>query len=74
VKDQVLEIVSQKSKRSLSEILEKMNSKGLWDSFSQVELVLALEEAFDIHFEAEEIAEIDTPQKALSLVITKVNS
>ena len=42
------------------------------DSLDTVELVMALEEEFDIFFNQEEIAEIDTPAKVMNAVAAKL--
>lgn len=70
----VFEIISGVAKKSATELEQLSDQQGLWDSLLHVELVVALESEFDIFFEPDEIAEIDTPIKVLELVKSKVSS
>ena len=43
-----------------------------WDSLGHMKLITSLEEEFDIEFELDEIIGVDTAQKMLDLVNSKV--
>lgn len=43
-----------------------------WDSLGHMKLITSLEEEFDIEFELDEIIGVDTAQKILDLVNSKV--
>jgi len=43
-----------------------------WDSLGHMKLITVLEEEFDIEFELDEIIGVDTAQKILNLVNSKV--
>ncbi|HFK3575841.1 TPA: hypothetical protein ACG1NE_002697, partial [Escherichia coli] len=62
------------AKKPVSEIIASSNDKGLWDSFTHLELILTLEEEFDIIFEPEEISEMLTPELVISSVEGKLNN
>lgn len=69
----ILEIIAKVSKKSVTDVELELGSEGLWDSFSHLELVLALEEEFNIMLEPEEIAEMKTPKLVLETISNKVN-
>lgn len=73
MKDKILEIIARISKKSVNEIESELESKDQWDSFSHLELVLALEEEFNIMLEPEEIAEMSTPKLVIEVITKKVN-
>ncbi len=68
----ILDIISRISKKAICEIEDNLNTKELWDSFSHLELVLSLEEEFNIVLDPEEIAEMRTPQEVNDIVSHKV--
>ena len=70
--DQVFEIIADIAKKSVEEIKDAQDKEKLWDSLLHVELIFALEAEFDIFFSPDEIAQIDTPEKVVNIVQTKV--
>ncbi len=70
--EQVFQLISEVSKKSVEELKASQNDTGLWDSLLHVELVFALEAEFDIFFSPDEIAEIDTPAKIVEILQLKV--
>ena len=72
MENKVIEIISSVSKLSNQELLEKKDVEKLWESITHVEVVVALEEEFDIMFEQEEIAQMTTVSKIIELVNSKV--
>lgn len=50
------------------------NSKDSWDSLAKVEIVFAIEDAYDISFEQDELATFETPFELLEATMKKVGS
>lgn len=71
MEDKVLEIISKVTKFTISELKTKSAENSLWDSLKHMEIVLALEEAFDITFGNDDIAEARTVNKMIETVKNK---
>jgi len=69
-----LTIISKISGKSEAFLLQNLSSKGLWDSFLHIDLVLSLEETFKIRFDRDDVAEMTTPEKVLRLIESKLKS
>ena len=72
MEDKIIEIISSVSKIDKNELAEKKDVEKLWESITHVEVVVALEEEFDIMFEQDEIAEMTTVSKIIDLVNSNV--
>lgn len=72
MEDKIIEIISSVSKIDKNELAEKKDTEKLWESITHVEVVVALEEEFDIMFEQDEIADMTTVSKIIDLVNSKV--
>lgn len=72
MEDKIIEIISSVSKIDKNELAEKKDAEKLWESITHVEVVVALEEEFDIMFEQDEIADMTTVSKIIDLVNSKV--
>ena len=72
MEDKIIEIISSVSKIDKNELAEKKDVEKLWESITHVEVVVALEEEFDIMFEQDEIADMTTVSKIINLVNSKV--
>lgn len=72
MEDKIIEIISSVSKIDKNELVEKKDAEKLWESITHVEVVVALEEEFDIMFEQDEIADMTTVSKIINLVNSKV--
>lgn len=70
--EQILSLISKVTNIEISKLKENMDSVGLWDSFSHIELVVNLESEFGITFKTEEITELNTPNKIVNIVMSKV--
>jgi len=70
--EQILQIISGIAKKSAESLEATKTEQGLWDSLLHVELIFALEAEFNIFFEPEDIALIDTPEKVIEVVLKKV--
>lgn len=72
MENKVINIISSISKISPEELNAKKDVEKLWESITHVEIIVALEEEFDIMFEQEEIAQMTTVSKIIDLVSSKV--
>ncbi len=70
MEEKTIEIISKITKLSAEELKNGCDEKNLWDSLKHMEVILALEEEFDITFENEEIAE----NKTVNLLIQTVKN
>lgn len=64
----VLDIIAKVTQKKVGELELNLEVKGLWDSLTQVEIVLALEESLQINFTQEQIARMVTTQQILDCV------
>jgi len=71
MKDKVLEIVSAVVGKTKNELESNLNTEGLWDSFTNLEIVLNLESELGISFEQDEVACMKTLNKIIELVTKK---
>lgn len=71
MKDSIIEIIAIVTKQNTSHLEDNLTSKDLWDSFTHVELTLALEEKFDIMFNQDEIAAMVTPELIIEAVLQR---
>ena len=72
MEEQVLNIVSSFVGKSIEELKNSINSDGVWDSLQKVEIVIALEDEFDVAFGQEEIAEINTISDFINKIQGKI--
>ena len=72
MENKVIEVISLIINKSIEELKEKMNEEGLWDSLNRVEIILALEDEFDISFSQDEIAELKTICKICDSIKEKI--
>ena len=71
MKERILAIISEVTKIGVDELLKKENEPKLWDSLLHVELVIMLEDEFDIFFDQKEISEMTTVKKIVELIERK---
>ena len=72
MEQKVIEIISAISKLPIDKLVSNKDTEKLWESITHVEIVIALEEEFDISFEQEEIAQMTSVSKIIELVGNKV--
>ena len=70
MENKVIEIISKITKIPAENLKEKSNEKNIWDSLRHMEIIIALEDEFDITFENEDIADA----KTINLIIETVRS
>jgi len=73
ISDRLIRIIASNAKLKDTEVTPELNleNSGL-DSFARIELVMAIEEAFDIEFSDSESAGISTVNDIIELINTKV--
>ena len=71
MENKIIDIISSVSKLTNQELIEKKEVEKLWESITHVEIVVALEEEFDIMFEQDEIASMTTVAKIIEIVNSK---
>lgn len=72
MEEQILAIVSTFVNVSTDELKKLINKDGVWDSLQKVEIIIALEDEFDITFTQEEIAEINTISDFINKIQGKI--
>lgn len=72
MEEQVLNIVSSFTGKTIEELKSSINNEGVWDSLQKVEIVIALEDEFDVAFKQEEIAEINTISEFINKIQGKI--
>lgn len=72
MENKVLEIIEGLLGIDHKEMLENLGNKDIWDSFTRVEVLFAVEEEFDVSFEQDELSEINTPASLCHILKSKV--
>lgn len=72
MENKILNIVSSFLNKSSEEIKNILDKECVWDSLQKVEIIITIEEEFDVLFEQEEIAEIDTIAKLINKTKEKI--
>lgn len=72
MKEKVVEILAEVTNISAEELLKKADSKDLWESLTNVEIIIALEEEYEVCFEQEEIAEMNSVNKIVNILESKL--
>ncbi|MBR6611216.1 MAG: hypothetical protein IKK93_03110 [Campylobacter sp.] len=71
MENKIIEIISAIAKINKAELVEKVDVEKLWESIIHVEIVIALEEEFDIVFTQDEIGNMTTILKIIDTVKAK---
>lgn len=71
MENKIIEIISTITKINKAELVEKVDVEKLWESMVHVEIVIALEEEFDIVFTQDEIGNMTTILKIIDTVKAK---
>lgn len=72
MKEKVISILSELTKLEKKELLENMDTVKMWDSMKHIEIILAIEEAYGIMFEQEELSELVTITEIIRVLQRKV--
>lgn len=68
----VVDIVSSVTKLPVNQILDDFEREGLWDSFGFVEIILAIEEEFDIIINTDEMSKIKNVNELVRIIKEKL--
>lgn len=73
VSERLIQLIAENTKLSSEDITADLNleNSGL-DSFARVELILVIEEAFDIELSDSESANVQTVQDITDLIVSKI--
>lgn len=72
MRDKVVSILSSVANISIEELNKHSGQVEMWDSFVMLEIVIALEDSFDIKFTQDEIAEMKTVDDICRIVEGKL--
>lgn len=73
MKDKVLQIVSEIAKKDVEELKVRYDERGVWNSLTRVEIIMTLEDEFDIEYTDEEIAQMSTPRLVVEKTLERIN-
>lgn len=73
MQEKILEIVSDITKISTEILLKDREKEKLWNSLTHIELIIMLENEFNIEFNDEELAQLTTISKIIELMERKVS-
>ena len=73
MKEQIIGIICDILKLTHEELELRVNDVDIWDSLVRVEILFAIEEELNIHFNEEELAEITTPLLLIKAVEKREN-
>ena len=73
MEDKVLQIVSEIAKKDIEELKSHYDEAGVWNSLTRVEIIMTLEDEFDIEYSDEEIAQMTTPHCVVEKTLERIN-
>lgn len=73
MESQVLQIVADIAKKDIDELKARYDERGLWNSLARVEIIMTLEDEYDIEFSDTEIVEMTTPRAVVEKTLEKIN-
>ncbi len=75
MKEQILKIMEEVFEMNIQDFPGSINQEQLdnWDSLRHLNLIVELEEAFEVSYEPEEIAEMTSIEKILDITSLKTN-
>lgn len=71
--DKILELIASITKQDINFLKDNLDTENLWNSLTRVEILLTLEEEYEIFFDEEEIKEIKTINQLIKIVEGKHN-
>lgn len=69
MKEEMLRTMAQIMKLDEAALQQRFDDPAVWDSLLMVEVILALEEEYGVHFTPEQLPELRTPQKLCEAVL-----
>ncbi len=73
MKEQILQIISEIAKKDVESLKVNYDEKAQWNSLARVEIIMTLEDEYDIEFTDDELAEMVTPRIVVEKTLEKVN-
>ena len=73
IKNKVLNIIFRISKISLDELEDNLKQDKLWDSMNHVEIILAIEDEFNICFDQDDLAQMLNAGKIIEYIETNLS-
>lgn len=73
MKEQILQIISKIAKKDVESLKVNYDEKAQWNSLARVEIIMTLEDEYDIEFTDDELAEMVTPRIVVEKTLEKVN-
>lgn len=70
----ILNIISNISNISFEQLDQNRNAEKMWESFTNIEIIMALEEEYGITFNENEIANLNTVADIIEIVKQKVTN
>lgn len=72
MEEKVLQLISKITKISIDELMQNTHEEKLWDSLMHIELIITLENEFDITFKEDELAELTSVFRIIDAIERKV--
>lgn len=66
--NKILELIASITKQDIDFLKGNLDTENLWNSLTRVEILLTLEEEYEIFFDEEEIKEIKTINQLIKIV------
>lgn len=66
--NKILELIASITKQDINFLKDNLDTENLWNSLTRVEILLTLEEEYEIFFDEEEIKEIKTINQLIKIV------
>jgi len=73
MKDKVLQIVADIAKKSPDELQDHYNDTKFFNSLTRVEIIMTLEDEFNIEYSDEEIASMNTPFMVVKTTLERID-
>ena len=71
--ERILELIAAITKKSVGFLKENLDTENLWNSLTRVEILINIEEEFDIFFEEDDIKRLKTINQLVQVVEEKSN-
>lgn len=72
IKNQVVKVIASVLQTTEEKVAKDLDSEMLWDSLKKIEIILTLEDEFNISFLQEEIAQCTSVSKIIDFVSKKI--
>lgn len=73
MEENILKLISEITKISMDELKQKPDIPKMWPSLMHVEIIIAIEDEFDIRFDVEDIAKMNTVNEIIQHVANELS-